>query len=504
MNKGILVALFAIYGLGAKAQLTSHFENILSKVDTFWNGVDQSKGFKSGGAFFINDFNSSWGSWTGFALSSMTDTSNGTWANQYSAISGSGATQSEAYAVAYDQAQIQLANSMGMDSVYGVMVNNSTYAYKVVRDGGQFSKKFGGVSSQDPDSFIVIFKGLDTNDITTGEIIFYLADFRSNNSSGDYIVNQWTWVDLKPLGAVSRIEISFNSSDRGTFGMNTPAYVCLDSLVKNSSDSRFAPIAYQDNFQVESNSQQNIVDVAQNDIDPDTTHPVFNLSIVKNARYGTATVNSSGKIEYTPQLGFNNLDSIDYQICDGEGLCTKGLALILVNTGPKVYGELDTVLTGSSLNLDLTLNEVDEDRRTLFYILADSFKTKTFTFSDNGQVTYRASNIIGEDSATYRVCDKFGKCEIAGVKLIVVDELNNLSEYKSSDASAPYPNPTQGELFIHPDFSFDKLITSDGRRIEITTDKNSVDISELPNGTYFLSTKENGKLMFHKIIKTSH
>ncbi|MFM7184787.1 MAG: DUF4465 domain-containing protein, partial [Planctomycetota bacterium] len=40
----------------------------------------------------------------------------------------------------------------------------------------------------------------------------------------------WDWFDLSSLGTVDRIEFSFDGSDKGIFGLNTPAYFAMDDL----------------------------------------------------------------------------------------------------------------------------------------------------------------------------------------------------------------------------------------------------------------------------------
>ena len=59
---------------------------------------------------------------------------------------------------------------------------------------------------------------------------FYLADYRFDNNSLDYIVDKWTTVDLTLLGKINKLTFRFSSSDNGNWGMNTPSYVCLDNL----------------------------------------------------------------------------------------------------------------------------------------------------------------------------------------------------------------------------------------------------------------------------------
>ena len=59
---------------------------------------------------------------------------------------------------------------------------------------------------------------------------FYLADYRFSDNSKDYIVKDWTFVDLSSLGAVTKLQFALSSSDTGQFGMNTPAYMAMDSM----------------------------------------------------------------------------------------------------------------------------------------------------------------------------------------------------------------------------------------------------------------------------------
>ncbi|MDP4934415.1 MAG: DUF4465 domain-containing protein, partial [Salibacteraceae bacterium] len=63
---------------------------------------------------------------------------------------------------------------------------------------------------------------------------FYLADFRSSDNSQDYILDEWVFVDLNDFPnsehAGYTVEMQLFSSDTGIFGMNTPAYFCMDDL----------------------------------------------------------------------------------------------------------------------------------------------------------------------------------------------------------------------------------------------------------------------------------
>ena len=46
----------------------------------------------------------------------------------------------------------------------------------------------------------------------------------------DYIGNVWTDLDLSQAGFLKYLVLSFDSSDKGAFGINTPTFVCIDNI----------------------------------------------------------------------------------------------------------------------------------------------------------------------------------------------------------------------------------------------------------------------------------
>jgi hypothetical protein len=102
-----------------------------------------------------------------------------------------------------------------------------------MRDGDSFAKKFGGVSGNDPDFFSVTFNGFSYGQPVGSPVTFFLADFRFEDNTLDYIVRDWTRVDLTALGTVDSVAYHFESSDIGDFGINTPLYFCMDDLKMN-------------------------------------------------------------------------------------------------------------------------------------------------------------------------------------------------------------------------------------------------------------------------------
>ncbi len=218
------------YYNGSEVQ-TIDFEDRTLASNSFYDGSDGGGHWASNNIMFSNHYDPVWGSWDGFAYSNRTDTSTPGFTNQFSAITGAGVDNSSTYCVGYvGWASPPTVTLPEARVVGGAYFTNSTYAYLSIQDGDQFSKQFGGDDGTDPDWFILSITGKDENGDVTGTKEFYLADFRSDTAGEDYILNQWTWVDLSGLGSVKTLEFTLSSSDVGTYGMNTPAYFCMDNL----------------------------------------------------------------------------------------------------------------------------------------------------------------------------------------------------------------------------------------------------------------------------------
>ncbi len=225
--------------------VTAHFENLLEEEESFWNGSDESGGFQSGDAFFPNHYDTEWGSWMGWAYANTTDNQTQDWSNQYSAITGSGypgyvENHNGTYAVSFVSGEGSIIHFNGQQrQVEGFFVSNTTYAGLTMMHGDAFAKKFGGETGDDPDWFKLSITGKNAGN-HSDTLDYYLADFRFDDHTKDYIIQTWQWIDLSWMGAVDTLVFQLSSSDVGEWGMNTPAYFALDQLLMTDDQGTFA------------------------------------------------------------------------------------------------------------------------------------------------------------------------------------------------------------------------------------------------------------------------
>ena len=228
------------------------FEEIPLDPESFWNGSDGSGsqgsdgsggsssnssdgsgGFTSGTLHFYNNYNPDWFSWYSWACSNTTDNTTPGWTNPYSAFTPVrlDSTGGKNYGVTYTGPLSQITTPKNADQLFpGFFITNNTYAALSMKEGDGFTKKFGGDDGTDPDWFKLTVTGTDRSGTET-TVDYYLADYRFEDPADDYIIETWQWVDLTPLGKVSTLSFSLSSTDNDPiWGMNTPAYFCMDNL----------------------------------------------------------------------------------------------------------------------------------------------------------------------------------------------------------------------------------------------------------------------------------
>ena len=163
--------------------------------------------------------------------------------NEFAAVPGNGSTP---YLLGYWSGFSLAGNDCNkisftdghVHTVRGAYVTNIACAYISMKYGDGFGKKFGGTNGTDNDFLRLIAIG--KNGATeTGRDTVYLADFRSQYVCDDYLVKDWTWMDLSSLGEVTHVQFIMESSDNSPYGYgpNTPTYFAMRDLTVEATTS---------------------------------------------------------------------------------------------------------------------------------------------------------------------------------------------------------------------------------------------------------------------------
>lgn len=283
-----------------KAQTTVDFEDFQLPQDSFLNNGEENNGFESSGIFLPNTFTASdFGDfWSGWSISTMRDSVTSGFMNQYSAITGSGFDGSATYAVGFGANILELTGEAAGSIISGMYLTNSTYAHNSMRDGDAFSKRFGGESGNDPDFFQLIIRGYSAGELGQDSVAFLLADYRFEDNSQDYIVDTWEFIDLTSLGSVDSLQFSYESSDVGDFGINTPTYICVDNIILDRTVNTQA-VQFHNTITLYPNPTSDFVHIKSTD-----TNPVWQLFNIEGRLIKSGKSNSVNIMELSNGLYF--------------------------------------------------------------------------------------------------------------------------------------------------------------------------------------------------------
>ena len=204
------------------------FEDNYLAEESFFNGDNAADTYYSGSYALsvgndVYDYGGySYSFWYDFALSNQKSTAYASLDDQYHSATGGG-HNSDNFVIAFPQGgNISVTHAEDGDVIGGFYITNTAYAYTSMTAGDGYAQplpaggwfKVRAYETCNADNFVD----------------FYLADLRAENPLDHYVVNRWEWFDLSSLGKVKSVSFSFDGSDVGQWGLNTPAYFAMDNL----------------------------------------------------------------------------------------------------------------------------------------------------------------------------------------------------------------------------------------------------------------------------------
>jgi hypothetical protein len=237
------IALLLNLSVSAQTQIAvADLETFNTTPNTIYTSTTSTP-FQTSNAVFPYEWDTTYNYWAGgFSYTNKYDSANGSYTNLHGVRALKGYNNSNVYAVGQDKGIIKL--KAPFNSADGFYITNTTYAFKTIKDGNAFARKFGDTTGTGsgttiaqgsyPDWFKITVKAYFNGAMKNDSVEFYLADYRFTNNLQDYVVDTWQWVNTTALGQVDSIQFFMYSSDVGTFGINTPLFFGIDNLTTSN------------------------------------------------------------------------------------------------------------------------------------------------------------------------------------------------------------------------------------------------------------------------------
>ncbi|HJH30457.1 MAG TPA: tandem-95 repeat protein, partial [Methanosarcinaceae archaeon] len=229
--------------------------------------------------------------------------------------------------------------------------------------------------------------------------------------------------DLDPHEFSNITEFALNNSEKGSFSA-FPSSQIKQGLILGNSNS--APVAVDDNYSVNEDSDFNVIapGILANDTDSDSSS--LNAVLADSTTNGTLTLNTNGSFSYTPNSNFNGVDSFTYKANDSyddSNIATVTITVNPVNDAPVAVGDSYSMVENTVLSViepGILINDNDLENNPLNAVLADSTTNGNLILNTNGSFSYTPnSNFNGVDSFTYKANDSYDDSNIATVTITV-------------------------------------------------------------------------------------
>jgi hypothetical protein len=205
-----------------------------------------------------------------------------------------------------------------------------------------------------------------------------------------------------------------------------PTYTDTSVILTVVEDSNVPPVAEDDSATTEEGMAV-VVDVLDNDSDPDGNDDDLTVASVGDPPNGTAEIlDDEVRVRYTPDDGFTGTDSFDYIVSDGSGGTDEGTVIVTVveagGTLPDAVNDTTTTQAAVTVFIEVLANDSDAD--------GDTLRIESFTLPANGTAVVVAGEVfryapragfVGTDTFAYTVGDGNGGLDEAMVTVTVTE-----------------------------------------------------------------------------------
>ena len=305
----------------------------------------------------------------------------------------------------------------------------------------------------------------EDSNANTIEVLTNDSDLDGDTLTVDTATSSNGTVTINADGSLNYIpNADFNGTDTITYtisdGNGGTATATVNVTIDAVNDT---PIAVDDTAMVSEDSNNNTINVLNNDTDIDGD----SLSVdAASASNGTVTINADGSLNYTPTANFSGTDTITYTVSDGNGGTTTAMVTVDVggkNDAPVAVNDTATVNEDSDDNvIDVLANDTDDDGDPLTITLATASNGKV-TINADGTLSYiPTTDFSGTDIITYTLSDGNGGSTTATVIVTVIG--TNDSPVMMNDSTTVSQNSSSNSINVLANDS-----DPDGDSLTVTT-----------------------------------
>ncbi len=280
----------------------------------------------------------------------------------------------------------------------------------------------------------------DTLEMDVGVIDSINVVLNDFDAEGDFDLSSLTIIVAPSSGAAASFENGFlilDFSENTDFvGLDIVVYRICDSTALCDEDTVFIqvgadqpPLTNPDTVEIEEDEGLLIIDVLDNDTDPNNDLDPSSLSIVSGFSNHQLEVSPDGTLQLTTGEDVFGADTAIYEICDLRANCSRDTVFLNVLPVPDTpVAVLDSlVMDGQGLvdSIDVSLNDYDADG-DLDYASLDvvslpgSGAVVTAATGNYFRISYLGlPDFSGTDTLIYSICDSTNRCT-EGVLYIIV------------------------------------------------------------------------------------
>lgn len=251
----------------------------------------------------------------------------------------------------------------------------------------------------------------DTGDVLTAVAGSFLSDLGASvviSADGSMTYDPKSLASFQQLTSGQSVADTFTYRVRDAAGaLSAPATVTI--TIDGVDD---APVANNDTFAV-GVGQTVSLSVLSNDTDVDSTIDPRTIVITGNPAFGTATVNQTGIIVYTPEGGFRGTDRFTYTVRDSSGnVSNEATVTLTVNSPPLANNDSAATFKNAPIEINVLANDQDPDGSldpASVRIEVGPGAAGTAQVLSNGRILFTPANgFSGTATFSYTVRDNVG------------------------------------------------------------------------------------------------